>query len=163
MSELASKTQLQQLTEFLLSGMQPFVTANSIDAWQDGGTLILSGEDLGMGYQVAKWKHNAVILIENFPHHQVAPYNLLAMLAAFLLDSGWPRDEYGLQDPTLDIDIISKDNATIVIEVQLMDDIDLIPDDAGPVRFNGNRYNVALVPVNVAESIDAQVVPGGAE
>lgn len=156
------KTQLQQLTEFLLSGMKPFVTANSIDAWQDGGKLIISGEDLGIGFQVAKWKHNAVILIENFPHHKVNPYSLLAMLAAFLIDSGWPRDEYGLQDPTLDIDIISSDNATLVIEVELMDDIDLLPDDSGPVLFNGSRYTVALVPVNVAESIDVQVVSGGA-
>ena len=112
-----NKTQLQKVTEFLLTGMQPYVTANSIDAWQEGGTLILSGEDLGTGYRVAKWKHNAVIAIENFPHLKVAPYNLLALLAAYLLDSGWPRDEHGLTDPTLEIDVISSDNATVIIEV----------------------------------------------
>lgn len=155
------KTQLQQLTEFLLQSMQPYVTANSIDAWQEGGTLILNGEDLGNGYRVAKWKHNAVIVIENFPHLQVSPYNLLAMLAAFLLDSGWPRDEFGLSDPSLDIDIISNDNATVIIEVELLDDIDLIPDDSGAVYFNGARYSVALVPVNVAETVEVEIVPGG--
>lgn len=159
----APKTQLQQLTEFLLNSMQPYVTANSIDAWQEGGTLILSGEDLGTGYQVAKWKHNAVIMIENFPHLKVAPYNLLAMIAAFLLDSDWPRDVHGLADPTLDIDIISSDNATVIIEVELMDNIDLLPDNNGPVRFNGSRYSVELAPVYVAETIDVQVVPGGDE
>ena len=156
-----NKTQLQKVTEFLLTGMQPYVTANSIDAWQEGGTLILSGEDLGTGYRVAKWKHNAVIAIENFPHLKVAPYNLLALLAAFLLDSGWPRDEHGLTDPTLEIDVISSDNATVIIEVELMDDIDLIPDDSGPVLFDGARYSVALVPVNVAETVSVQLLPGG--
>jgi hypothetical protein len=158
-----SKTQLQQLTEFLLSSLQPYVTANTIDAWQEGGTIILSGEDLGTGYQVAKWKHRAIIVIENFPHLKVAPYNLLAMLAAFLLDSNWPRDELGLEDPTLDIDPISNDNATVIIEVELVDNIDLIPNASGPVLFNGNRYSVDMVVVNVAEEINVQVVPGGDE
>lgn len=159
----APKTQLQQLTEFLLCSLNPYVTANTIDAWQEGGTLILSGEDLGTGYQVAKWKHNAVIVIENFPHLKVAPYNLLAMLASFLLDSGWDRDELGLADPTLDIDPISNDNATLIIEVELVDNIDLVPNAIGPVLFNGNRYSVALVTVNVAEEVTVQVVPGGDE
>lgn len=157
----AAKTQLQQLTEFLLLSMQPYVKANNVDAWQEGGTLILSGEDLGTGYQVAKWKYNAVIAIENFPHLKVAPYNLLAMLAAFLLDSAWPRDELGLADPKLDIDVISDDNATVIIEVELLDNIDLIPNANGPVLFNGSRYSVALVEINVAEEITVQVVPGG--
>jgi hypothetical protein len=160
---MSQLTQLQQITEFMLQGMQPYVTANSIDAWQEGGSLILNGEDLGTGYRVAKWKHNAVIAIENFPHRKVAPYNLLAMLAAFLLDSGWPRDEFGLTDPTLDIDIISKDNATVIIELELLDDIDLIQDDTGPVLFNGERYSVASVLVNVAEDVDVQTQPGGEE
>lgn len=160
---MSQVTQLQKITEFMLQGMQPYVTANSIDAWQEGGTLILNSEDLGAGFRVAKWKHNAVVVIENFPHRKVAPYNLLAMLAAFLLDSGWPRDEFGLSDPALDIDIISKDNATVIIELELLDDIDLIPDEAGSVLFNGARYSVAAVPVNVAEDVDVKTQPGGAE
>ncbi|MDZ7869735.1 MAG: phage tail protein [Rheinheimera sp.] len=159
----AAKTQLQQLTEFLLCSLQPYVTANTIDAWQEGGTIILSGEDLGTGYQVAKWKHRAIIAIENFPHLKVAPYNLLAMLAAFLLDSNWPRDELGLEDPTLDIDVVSNDNATVIIEVELVDNIDLIPNASGPVLFNGNRYSVESVVINVAEEVTVQVVPGGDE
>lgn len=156
-------TQLQQVTAFLLKSLKPYVAPNNIDAWQEGGSLILSGEDRGAGgYQVAKWKHRATIALEKFPHHKVNPYNLLAMLAAFLIDSGWPRDVYGLSDPELDIDIISKDNATVLVELELLDDIDLIPDAEGPVLFNGQRYRVALVPVNVAEEVDVQTQPGGA-
>lgn len=158
------KTQLQQVTEFLLASLTPYVQANNIDAWQENGTLIINGEDLGAGsYQVAKWKHNAMIAIENFPHHQVAPYNLLAMLAAFLISSDWQRDEYGLTDPEIDIDVISKDNATVIIELQLMDNIEMVLDSTGPVLFMGNRYRVAIAPVNVAESVDVETVSGGAE
>ncbi|MDI5830197.1 phage tail protein [Shewanella xiamenensis] len=157
-------SQLQQVTEFLYQSLKPYVKANNIDAWQERGTLILSGEDLGNnGYQVAKWKHNAVIAIEQFPHTKFNAYNLLAMLPAFLLDSGWERDEYGLADPQLDIDVVSRDHAMVLIELELIDDIDLIPDDNGPVLFNGKRYRVALVPVDVAETADVQTRPEGAQ
>ena len=155
---IQTKTQLQQLTEFLLASLSPIVKANNIDAWQERGTLILSGEDKGIdGYQVAKWKHSAVIALENFPHRKINPYILLALISAYLIDSDWPRDEYGLDDPEIDVDVTSKDNTTVLIEVQLMDDIELIPDDNGPVPFNGGRYRVSLVPINIAESVDMQV------
>jgi hypothetical protein len=152
-----TQTQLQQLTDFLKQSLSPIVKTNDLDAWQEGGTLILNGEDKGNdGYQVAKWKHNAVIALERFPHRRINPYNLLALLAAFLIDSNWNRDEYGLDDPQLDIDIISKDHATVLIEVQLIDDIELLPDDNGPIQFNGERYRVSLVPLNIAETVDVQ-------
>jgi hypothetical protein len=152
-----TKTQLQQLCDFLLMSLSPLVKTNDIDAWQENGTLMLSGEDKGNGgYQVAKWKHNAVIALERFPHRRVNPYSLLAIVAAFLIDSDWPRDEYGLEDPQLDIDVVSKDHATVLIELQLLDDIDLIPDATGPVLFNGQRFRVSLVPLNIAETVDVQ-------
>jgi hypothetical protein len=152
-----TKTQLQQLCDFLLMSLSPLVKTNDIDAWQENGTLMLSGEDKGNGgYQVAKWKHNAVIALERFPHRRVNPYSLLAMVAAFLIDSNWARDEYGLEDPQLDIDVVSKDHATVLIELQLLDDIDLIPDANGPVLFNGQRFRVSLVPLDIAESVDVQ-------
>jgi len=154
---IQTKTQLQLLAEFLLTSLSPIVKANDLDAWQENGTLILNGEDKGSeGYQVAKWKHNAVIALERFPHRRINPYNLLAMVAAFLIDSNWARDEYGLEDPQLDIDVVSKDHATVLIEVQLMDDIELLPDDNGPVLFNGDRYRVSLVPLNIAETVEVQ-------
>lgn len=155
------KTQLQQLCEFLLASLTPVIKKNNIDAWQERGTLILSGEDKGQnGYQVAKWKHTAVIALENFPHRKINPYNLLAMVSAFLIDSAWPRDEYGLSDPEIDVDIISKDNATVLIEVELIDNIELIPSATGPVLFNKERYYVSIAPIGFADDVDVNVKGG---
>lgn len=152
------KTKLQALGEFLLGSLSTVITKNNIDAWQERGTLVLNGEDKGQdGFQVAKWKHTAVIAIENFPHRKINPYNILAMVSAFLLDSEWPRDEYGLSDPEIDIDVISRDNATVLIDVELIDDIELIPDENGPVHFNGARYYVSIAPVEFAEDVDVNV------
>jgi len=159
---IVTKTKLQQLTEFLLTSLSPVIKANDIDAWQERGTLVLSGSDNGQnGFEVAKWKHSAVIAIEKFPHRKINPYNLLAMVSAFLLDSGWPRDEYGLDDPELDIEVISKDNATILIEVMLIDDIDIIPHEQGPILFNGQQYYVSLAATDFAESVNVSVNANG--
>jgi len=155
---IETKTKLQQLTAFLLTSLSPVIKANDIDAWQERGTLVLNGSDNGNGsFQVAKWKYSAVIAIEKFPHRKIDPYNLLAMVSAFLLDSDWPRDEHDLEDPELDIEVISNDNATILIEVMLIDDIDLIPHEQGPIIFNGQRFNVSLDSMYIAESINVNV------
>ncbi|MCK8124640.1 phage tail protein [Pseudoalteromonas sp. 2CM39R] len=152
-------SQLQQVCEFLVASLNGAIRKNNIDAWQERGKLIICNSDQGQdGYLVARWKHTAIIAIEKFPHKKVNPYNLFAMVCAFLIDSGWQRDEFGLDDPEIDIDLISDDNATVLIELELMDDIELIPDDSGPVQFNGGRYYVSLAPINVAENVDVDVV-----
>lgn len=152
------KTQLQQICEFLLSSLSTVIKKNNADAWQEHGTLVINGEDKGQdGFQVAKWKHTAVIAIENFPHRKINPYNILAMVAAFLIDSDWPRDDYGLDDPEIDVDVISKDNSTVLIELQLIDDIELIPHESGPVLFNGENYFVSVADFDFAEDVDVNV------
>lgn len=158
MSQCSQKTQLQKLGEHLLKSLQPVIKTNNIDAWQESGTLIINGEDRGEnGYQVAKWKHTGVIVIENFPHRRIAAYSLLAMVAAFLIDHDNERDIYQLNDPEIDIDEISSDNATVIIDVELIDNIELIPDVDGPIFFNNDRYKVDIAPINFAENVDVTV------
>ncbi len=158
MTTCTNKTKLQQLTEFLLSSLTPIVKKNDIDAWQERGTLLLSGEDTGKNsYQIAKWKYTAVIAIENFAHREVNPYNVLAMVAAYLIDNDEERDTYNLDDPEIDVDIISRDNATVIIEVMLIDNIELIPDPKGPILFNGERYYVSAVDFDIADIVDVAI------
>ncbi|MCL1123532.1 phage tail protein [Shewanella surugensis] len=148
--QIQEKTQLQQLSEFLLASLSPIVKKGDLDAWQEGGTVMRHGDDLGHGYRVAKWKYKASIAIERFPHTKINPYNLLGLIAAYFIDNAQERDDYQLGDPELTIDPISQDNTTIIIDVELMDNIDLLPDSNGPILFDGQRYRVSLVPVNVA-------------
>jgi len=157
MSQTISK--LQQLCEYLSQNMQPYVKQNDIDGWQGGGELMINTENLGLGgYLLAKWKYDAVIEIERFPHRKVNPYNLLAMVAVWLIANDESRDEYELQDPDFDIAVISKDQAQITIELDFIDNIELLPDEQGPIEFNGERYRVSLVPINVAENAELQTL-----
>lgn len=152
------KTKLQLLGEHLLNSLKPIVKTNNIDAWQERGNLIINGEDKGEnGYQVAKWKHTGVIAIENFPHRKIPAYSLLAMVAAFLIEHDEDRDIYQLNDPEIDIDEVSADNATVIIDIELIDNIEIIPDPQGPIFFNNQRYKVALAPINFAQDVDVNV------
>ncbi len=141
----------QLLTAYLLKNLTGLVHANDIDAWQEEGELLLNPTDLGNGYQIAKWKFKAVINIEKFPHRKANPYSLLALLACYLVENGEERDTYGLRDPELDIDAQSKDSSMIEITVDLMDDINIVPDENGSIVFHGERYRVDTVPIDIAE------------
>ena len=159
---MSRKTQLQLITEFLLASLKPHIQANNIDAWQEHGTIVICNQDLGLeGYCIGKWKHTAVIHIQNFPHLKMNPYNLLALIAAYLIDSGWDRDTYDLADPDIDIDAESDDHTTVLIELELLDDLEIIPDVNGGIVFNGQKYSLDIAPVNVADTIDTLVNIGG--
>lgn len=153
-----SKTKLQQMTDFLMISLKGAIKANDIDAWQENGTLMLNGQDLGDGIKIARWKSQAVITIENFPSKRINPYNVLAFLSVFLSEFDQEREQFGLNDPEIDIDEISSDNTTIIIEMDVIDDLELIPDPEGPITYFGEKYLLAPIENFVAENVDVELV-----
>lgn len=148
-------TKLQLLCEYLLNQMQPMIQPNQLDAWQERGQLIMNGEDLGNeGFLIANWRYTAIISIEKLPQLRFDPYNLLALVGVWISENDYQRDDYSMPDADIDIDVISKDNATVMIELQLQDDVQIIPDETGPIVFKGERYRVAIVPIDVAETAE---------
>ncbi len=156
MSTSTKPTQLQQLTAYIHQSLGGMVKSNDIDAWQESGLLKLSGGDFGTGFQLAKWHYKATIEIQKFPHEKIDPYNLFALVAAFLIEHGDERDTYGLSDPDIDIDLDSKDTSMVMINVDLMDDIEIVPDANGLIMFSGKRYKLDTPPLHVAESVELQ-------
>lgn len=153
-------TQLQCLTDFLLSQLSTVIKANDIDAWQEHGELHITGEDKGANsYLLAKWQHTAVIAIERFPHRKCNPYNVFALVAAYMIDTQPQTDTA----PQFDIEVISKDHAQILIEVELVDDIEVTPNEHGCVLFQGQHYQVEQSPIYVAETLDTKVSIKGDE
>ncbi|MDK2597906.1 phage tail protein [Pseudoalteromonas obscura] len=152
MTQTVSK--LDQVCLHLMNNMKPFIKNNDLDGWQSGGTLMLCGDDLGTGFLLAKWRYGAVIQIERFPHKRLNPYTLLGLLATWVAEHDPQRHDLALDDPELDIEVVSDDHAQVTIELELVDDIELLPDENGPLVYQGQRYRVALVPVNTAEEAE---------
>ncbi|AGB11023.1 TPA: phage tail protein [Vibrio parahaemolyticus] len=163
MSETAyNKTKLEHLTEYIVSHLNSSVLDNKIDAWQENGSIVPSGEDRGNGgYIACYWRYNAVIHVEEFPHQLLDPRSLLALVACWLSDHEDERNEQELDDPTLSVDIISHEAADVGIELELMEPIELIPDPAGIITWRGEPYRVQAVEIYTAE--EAQVSNAAAD
>ncbi|MEZ9417860.1 phage tail protein, partial [Vibrio sp. 10N.286.49.E1] len=96
------------------------------------------GEDRGNGgYIACFWKYNAVISVEEYPHQLLDPRCLLALIACWLSDHEEDRNVQELEDPTLSVDVISSEAADVSIELELMEPIELVPDEAGMITWRG--------------------------
>ncbi len=131
MTEVAySQTKLEHLTGYIISHLNTNVLNNKIDAWQENGKLIISGEDRGNGgIRICYWRYRAVIRIEEFPHQLLNPYNLFALIACWLSDYDSERNEdEDMDDPDLSVDVLSHDLADVAVELDLMEPVEMIPD-----------------------------------
>ena len=150
-----NKTKLEHLTDYIVSHLNSNVLDNKIDAWQENGSIVPSGEDRGNGgYIACFWKYNAVISVEEFPHQLLDPRCLLALIACWLSDLEEERNEQELEDPTLSVDVISSEAADVSIELELMEPIELVPDEAGMITWRGTRYRVQAVEIYTAEEAE---------
>ncbi|PMH00368.1 phage tail protein [Vibrio lentus] len=156
MSETAySKTKLEHLTDYIVSHLNSSVLDNKIEAWQEGGSIVPSGEDRGNGgYIACFWKYNAVISVEEYPHQLLDPRCLLALIACWLSDHEEDRNEQELEDPTLSVDVISEEAADVSIELELMEPIELVPDEGGMITWRGKKYRVQAVEIYTAEEAE---------
>lgn len=157
MAEIYTKTKLEHLTEYMLAHLKSDVLANKIDAWQESASLIVSGEDRGNGgYVICHWRYRAVISIEGFPHHQLDPRNLLALVACWLSDHDSARSDDELGDPELAVDVLNSMEADVAIELDMVEPVELIPDPQGLISWRGGTYRVQSVQIDTAE--EAEVV-----
>lgn len=120
-------------------------------AFADQGVLIPTGKDLGEnGVEVGRFKYDAVIQIERYPGDA---YHLLALVSAWLTDNDPDRNDLELADPEVDISVNDDRTADVDLSVEFEESLSIIPDDDGPIRFNGRMWAVADVPVDVAEQV----------
>ena len=154
-SAVYNQTKLEHLTAYIVSHLNSNVLENKMDAWQENGLIVPSGEDRGNGgYIACYWKYNAVISVEEFPHQLLDPRCLLALIACWLSDHEEERNEQELEDPTLSVDVISSEAADVSIELELMEPIELVPDEAGMITWRGMRYRVQAVEIYTAEEAE---------
>ncbi|HEX9701324.1 MAG TPA: phage tail protein [Rhodospirillales bacterium] len=120
-------------------------------AFADQGTLIPTGRDLGNGIEIGIFKYDAVIQIERYPGDA---YHLLAVVSAWLADNDATRDDDGLADPDVDIGLNDDRTADVDLSVEFEERIQIVPQDGGPIAFDGRDWAVVDVPVDFAESVD---------
>jgi len=118
----------------------------------DQGAYILTGKDLGIGIEIARLKYDALIRIDNLPDRDA--YALLAFIPAWLAEKDPGREAVGLSDPDIDVSLNGDGTSDVELVIEFEEGLQLVPDDAGPIRFDGRMWAVADVPIDVAEGVD---------
>jgi len=128
----------------------PGITRDQIDAFADLGTLAPTGVDLGHGFEVGRFKYDAVIDIDRCPA-QVASL-LLAGLVVWLSENDPGRDERELDDPDIDVTLGDDQTVFVQITVEFNESVEIVEDDEGLIAWDGRTWTVADVPIYVATS-----------
>jgi hypothetical protein len=128
----------------------PGITRDQIDAFADLGTLAPTGKDLSNGFEVGRFKYDAVIDIDRCPA-RIAPL-LLAGLVLWLAKNDPERDEMGLEDP--DIDVTLEDDQTVFVQITVAfkESVQIVEDENGLLEWDDKTWAVADIPIYVAES-----------
>lgn len=117
--------------------------------------IVVDGEDRGNGGHIAAyWRYEAIISIEEFPHRLLDPRNVFALLACWLADYDKERDIHELDDPEITVDVINEESADVLIEIEMMEPIEMIPDEQGLITWRNQKYRVQAVPIDVAEEYE---------
>ncbi|WP_325891101.1 phage tail protein [Grimontia sp. NTOU-MAR1] len=155
------QTHLEHLTDYMCAHMSGVVLANKIDAWQENAQLTVSGEDLGNGgFLMAQWQYQAVVSIEGFPHKAIDPRYLLASVACWISEFDPDRSQKGLADPSVSVDVLDDGSVDVAIELELCEDIQMVPDSEGHIRYQGTQYRVEAVPIWTAEDVEIRYETG---
>ncbi|EHH1259603.1 phage tail protein [Vibrio alginolyticus] len=150
-----NKTKLEHLTDYIVSHLNSSVLDNKIEAWQERAAIVVDGEDRGNGGHIAAyWRYEAIISIEEFPHRLLDPRNVFALLACWLADYDKERDIHELDDPEITVDVINEESADVLIEIEMMEPIEMIPDEQGLITWRNQKYRVQAVPIDVAEEYE---------
>ncbi len=139
---------LQAFTAFLLA--QNLVGNNRLDSWTENAKLVPAAKNKGQGYLICRLEYDAVISLERFAGDEAL---LMVLVCAWLHDHDDSRDDDGLPAPDIDIDILDNQCTDIELSIRFREDIDLIPDEDGPVTFNGQRWVVSTVPVDGVNTV----------
>lgn len=131
----------------------PGVSRDQMEAFADLGKLTTIGNDLGNGFEIGRFRYDAVISIERFPATE-APL-LLSNLLIWLAENDPDRDRLELDNPDIDVSLEDEQTVFVQITVEFEESLSVIPDPDGPITWNGKQWKVDDVPIDVAENLDA--------
>ncbi|XPV75182.1 MAG: phage tail protein [Desulfovibrio sp.] len=126
------------------------IPREELQAFAEDSDLALTGRDLGHGVEVGLIKYQLVVHIEDYAGSGLP---LLAFTAAWLADNDPERHEQGLKDPDVDIDGNDGRSVDIHIAIDFEEAIEIVPEEEGPITFDGRQWKVIDVPIDVATDL----------
>lgn len=139
-------TQLDSLYRYVSECLPDrLMKTTGADAWMDNIQLLRTSKSLGLGQQlIGERRYDGVLSWERWPYRKYSPDLIFALVNAWLDEHGNERrHQLGLGDPDPYVEIVDNQTAIITINVPLVDQITIVPDEGGPIRYRGKRFKLA--------------------
>ncbi|WDP86153.1 MAG: phage tail protein [Desulfobacter sp.] len=130
----------------------PGVTRDQMEAFADLGKLIPTGQDLGNGFEIGRFRYDAVISMERCPASIAG--QLLSFLLIWLSENDPDRDLLELADPDVDVTMEDEQTVSVQISVEFDEALIIVEDPTDPISWNGKKWRVDDVPVDTATVLD---------
>lgn len=141
-------SKLRDLTDYFLS--LGLVAAEQLDSYIDDGELKLVTRKLdNNNLKLAQFDYQAAF---EFTAVAKGPDLLLAHLAMWLQEHDSDRNNHGLADPQIGVDINEQGVAEVEISLHFIEDIELVADDAGELLYKGKKYRLDYTALDVADT-----------
>ncbi|WP_299940130.1 phage tail protein [uncultured Microbulbifer sp.] len=134
---------LQAITAHLIGAN--LVAKPKLDSWMENVRLAPASKSLGNGIRVSRAEYDAVILLEEYKGDSDLVF---ALVTTWLMEHDSDRYHYKLAEPEIDVTPIDKDTVDVEITIRFLENVDLVRDDNGPITYRGQRYTVAVVPID---------------
>lgn len=152
--------QLKSLTAFITEAMPSSVMAG-FSGRMDEIQLIPAHQDKGLEqYRLAIIRYKAVLTWASFPYQEYDPRLLMALLLSWLSQEERTLfEEIGIDSerPVFDIDPIDSSTATVVVTLPMAEELNLAPDEQGPIPFDGQRWK--LTDPEIWTATEAEILP----
>ncbi|SMF94423.1 P2 phage tail completion protein R (GpR) [Methylomagnum ishizawai] len=143
---------LAALAQFLYA--LDLVASEQIDAWAEDMSLVPRYQSRGDGGVILfeRW-YTAWFVFERWPHQNIDVDILLSHIMVWLLANDPERDrDRGETDPEIDVDILDNNLADLTVTIRFREEVGIVPDAAGAIEYQGQRWRVETPAVWPAEA-----------
>jgi hypothetical protein len=130
------------------------VAVENIDSWPENVRFQGVATNKGTGLVLFRQEYDAVISIERFPHTRHPAELLFGQVVAWLIDQDEERENQGVDQPSVTVDVLDDGTADLDITIPFIEDVRAVEDEAGQITLNGKTYALAGFEIDYAETGD---------
>lgn len=154
-------SQLDSLTAYLTAALGSRVM-QGCEVETDDATLIQAVRDLGLDQtRIAFCTFSASYIWPDWPYRQLPPALLPALVDSWMLETQDTRDDLNLRPPTIGREPGENSRSMVItLEIDLFDEIVIVPDKKGRILRGGERFRLAEPQIWTAEQAEVSVESG---
>lgn len=160
MSDPLSQTQAGYYLQGLMNHLKSVIPSRQhkhMECWMEDIEMMLGAKNQGLGAEIGYISYNASFSFERFPFQKIDPAIVIASVMAWLMDTDKHREDFYLNDPTFDIESESDSTVLMTLEVEFIEPLMVVPDENGPITWQGEKWSLAPYEVWVAEHGDVVI------